>query len=287
MDSVILSMLQQYQTVTETDYENALKEIMQEIALVGLWRAKFFEHAAFYGGTSLRILYGLNRFSEDLDFSLLQPNPNFAFEDYFKAITDELEAFGFETELTLKQKANDTDIQSAFLKSNTKNLLLKIHAPPSIQKVTHQDKQLKIKIEIDVDPPPNFTTETKTLLKPILFWVKSYTLPNLFAGKLSAVLCRQWQARVKGRDWYDFIWFLQRNTLLNIQHLESRLRQFGFYTETEALTLQKLQSLLITRIDNLDVESAKNDIVRFIKNPNDIEAWSKDLFISIIEHIRA
>lgn len=116
MDQVILSMLEEYRCTSDIDYENALKEIMQEIALLGLWRAKFFEHAAFYGGTTLRVLYRLNRFSEDLDFSLLKPNNEFKLNQYLNAIQSELTAFGFDTEIVMKDKNVDANIQSAFLK---------------------------------------------------------------------------------------------------------------------------------------------------------------------------
>src|SRR3989338_1368912 len=161
MDHVILAMLDTYHCVTDVDYENALKEIMQEIALIGLWRAKFFEHAAFYGGTALRILYHLNRFSEDLDFSLLKPSDTFNLHPYLNAIQSELNSFGFDTEILMKNKNIDTPFQSAFLKANTQKHLLQISAPETIRQLIHRQKQMKIKVEVDTHPPGNFETETK------------------------------------------------------------------------------------------------------------------------------
>lgn len=286
MDQVILSMLEEYHCVSDTDFENALKEIMQEVALVGLWRAKFFEHAAFYGGTALRILYGLKRFSEDLDFSLLETNNTFKLDTYLKAIQEELTAFGFDTEIIIKNKNIDTDIQSAFLKANTQRHLMLIQAPETIQRLTHGKKQLKIKLEVDTDPPGGFNTETKALIKPIPFWIKSYSLPDLFAGKISALLCRQWQTRIKGRDWYDFLWFVQTNTPIHINHLEKRLRQFGYYQNKMPLHATDVKHFLVEKIKQLDIELAKNDIRAFINNASDLEGWSKELFLSITEKLR-
>jgi len=286
MDQVILSMLDQDQCVNDDDFINALKQIMQQIALLGLWRAKFFEHAAFYGGTALRILYKLDRFSEDLDFSLLKRKSTFKLDSYLNAIKQELNAFGFDTEISIKKKNIDTEIQSAFVKANTQQHLIRINAPDVIQQRCHSNKLLKIKLEVDTDPPSGFTTETKQLLQPIPFWVSSYTLPDLFAGKIGAILCRQWQTRIKGRDWYDFLWFIQRNTPVNLNHLEIRLRDYGFYTDQKALKKTTLKEMLITKVESLDIQLVKQDIIKFIKEPSKLDGWSADAFIAAIENLQ-
>jgi predicted nucleotidyltransferase component of viral defense system len=286
MDTVISTMLSQYNCQTDADYENALKQIIQQIVLLGLWRAKFFEHAAFYGGTALRILYQLDRFSEDLDFSLLKVDPEFSLHPYHAAIEEELSSFGFKVEIVAKIKTAASAIESAFLKANTKEHLLKIAAPKEIQQRYHQHAQLKVKIEIDTKPPLNFNTETKSLLQPIPFWVKSYVLPDLFAGKISALLCRQWKNRVKGRDWYDFLWFIQRNTPLNLSHLETRLRAFGYYTNEMPLTKNTLIEMLKETIARVDINLAKQDIVKFIKHSNRLDGWSADIFLTALEELR-
>lgn len=286
MDKLILTMLEQYHCKTKDDYENALKQIIQQVALLGLWRSKFFEHAAFYGGTALRILYGLDRFSEDLDFSLLQSNANFSLEPYLRAIQQELNAFGFEVEVYEKEKTKETAIQSAFLKANTKQHLLKIDVPDAVKNHYHVQALLKIKLEVDTDPPLGFDTEAKPLLEPIPFSVNTYTLPDLLAGKIGAMLCRQWKNRVKGRDWYDFLWFIQKKVPVHLEHLEERLRCFDYYKERELLTKEKLNSLLTQRIESLDVGQAKADIVKFIKDPQRLDGWSQSVFLLAAEQLQ-
>ncbi len=286
MDHVILEMINQYQCQTDDDYVNALKEIVQQIALLGLWRAKFFEHTAFYGGTALRVLYKLDRFSEDLDFSLLKPNPDFQLDSYFDAVMTEINAFGFDVSISEKKKTPDSHIKSAFLKANTREHLFLIKAPQLIQDRCHGRSNLIIKFEVDTDPPEQFSTETIQLLNPIPHGVRSYTLPDLFAGKVSAVLCRQWQNRVKGRDWYDFLWFIQRATPLGLNHLEQRLRAFGYYDAQEKLTPEKTKDLLKKKTSLLDIEKAKEDIVKFIKNPSRLDGWSHEVFITAIDQLQ-
>jgi len=282
MEQVILSMLKQYKCVTDDDFENALKQIMQQIVLLGLWRSKFFEHAAFYGGTSLRILYGLNRFSEDLDFSLLKTSDDFNRDTYFKFITYELEAFGFSVDIVLKKKSKETAIQSAFLKANTQHHLVQINAPKEIQVLCHAKKLIKIKIEIDTTPAIGFNVESKPLLNPIPFWVNTFCLPDLFAGKLAAVLCRQWKTRVKGRDWYDFIWFIQNQVPVHLSYCENILRSSNYYTDKSSLDEKTLKTLLLNKIDTLDINLAKEDISKFISNSSILDGWRKPLFKAIV-----
>ena len=185
----------------------ALREILQEIALLGLWRSRFFEKAAFYGGTALRILYGLDRYSEDLDFSLLKPTAEFDLSRYCSALEKEIRSFGFEATVTGKTKSAQSTIQSAFLKADTLKHLLVINTTESLIRNIPPGQVLKIKIEVDTDPPPGFDTETRFLLQPISFSVRAFSLPDMFAGKMHAVLCRGWKGRVKGRDWYDLVWY--------------------------------------------------------------------------------
>ncbi|MBB71144.1 MAG: hypothetical protein CMF50_01945 [Legionellales bacterium] len=286
MEKTIRAMLDNYQCQTDNDFENALKEIMQQVALVGLWRAKFFEHAAFYGGTALRILYQLDRYSEDLDFSLLTKDTGFNLASYLNAIESELEAFGFTTSVSMKEKSNQSAIQSAFLKANTLEHLIRIEAPAEILQRSHGRSLLKIKLEVDTTPPLEFSTEQVAVFQPIPFWVKSFTLPSLFAGKICAVLLRQWQKRVKGRDWYDFLWFIQRGVPVDLKHLEQRLRDYGFYEADQSLGTDEVKQLLHARIDELDIELAKEDIIKFIRPPSSIEAWSRALFHAATDRLK-
>lgn len=199
------SLLSTYNLKTETDYADALREIMQEIALLGLWRARFFDKAAFYGGTALRLFYGLNRYSEDLDFSLLKEDRAFTLKQYFSAIKSELESLGFEVDIV---EGNMGAIESAFIKTNTLHSHLVLGAPKYITDKLHAKQLIKIKFEIDINPPQKFKTEIKQILTPIPFTARVYDISSLFSGKLHAILCRAWKTRIKGRDWFDLVWFL-------------------------------------------------------------------------------
>ncbi len=282
----LLQMLKRYELKNVQDYKNAIKEVVQEIALLGLWRAKFFEKAAFYGGTALRILYQLDRFSEDLDFSLLKPDIDFDLSQYEEAIKDELEAFGFIAQVEKKKKSKQSAIDSAFIKINTIQHLFLIGLPKGLNKNIHPDELIKIRFEIDTDPPSDgAVTENSLLLLPYPFSIKTFRLEDLFAGKIHAVLCREWKGRVKGRDWYDLIWFISRNVSLNINYLKARLIQSGFWKKNQQLTKDQLIDLFDKKISNLDITSAKNDIINFIKDPSIIDLWSKDLFKTVIRKI--
>jgi len=286
MNSAINSMLQKYKCETRQDFESALKEIIQEVALLGLWRSKFFEHAAFYGGTSLRILYGLDRFSEDMDFSLLESRDDFELQPYLDAIRSELAAMNFNVEITQRNKNVETAIDSAFIKADTKEHLLKIDVPEEISDRIARRDQMKIKLEIDTDPPSGFATEAKTLLQPIPFSVRSYTQPDLFAGKVHAILQRAWKnGRIKGRDYYDFIWYIARDVPVHLSHLQQRLSQTGAWSPDEELTRQDLIELLERKFSLLDIEIAKKDVLPFIKDPQSVDIWTNDFFASLLPRL--
>lgn len=274
MHEGLKSMLAAYSCRSAQDYQNALKEIVQEIALLGLWRAKFFEHAAFYGGSALRILHELDRFSEDLDFSLLRPDGAFELKAFLSAIEAELKGFGFRMTVEPREKAVQGSIQSAFIKANTRANMLVIEAPRGITTSMHREQVLKVKLEIDVDPPGGFETEARLRMLPIPFSVKSYSLPDLFAGKLHAVLCRGWKGHVKGRDWYDFVWFVARAIPVRLSHLKIRLIQNGAWKSSDMLTAPALTDLLKERIEKTDFASARIDVLPFIRDPASIDLWS-------------
>lgn len=286
MTNTIESLLEDYHPKSKSEYERAIQEIIQEISLMGLWRAKFFEHAAFYGGTSLRILYGLNRFSEDLDFSLLLPNPDFDLFPFLKAIEKELEISGLKVFVEHQVKHPEESIRSAFLKTGTLETFIRIGLDESLKKHTQSNELIKIKLEIDIDPPSGFSTEVRYLAKPVPFSVRSYVPEDLFAGKMHAVLCRPYKVRVKGRDWYDLIWYVAKGFRLHLAHLEIRMRQSGHYSSEKALTKQKFLELLQEKISKLDVIAAKEDIRRFIRNSRDIDGWSTEFFLSLLSQIQ-
>ena len=286
MHDAIKQMLIKYQCRSQQDYINALKEIFQEIALLGLWRAKFFERAAFYGGSALRILYGLDRFSEDLDFSLLKKTPDFDLTPYNKAVTKELAAFGFAASVETKNKQLQSNIESAFIKADSKKQLLVIEAPQEVVKNIHHMQTIKIKMEVDINPPGLFSTETKFLLNPIPFSLRSFIKSDLFAGKIHALLCRPWVIRVKGRDWYDFVWYLSQNVPVNLLHLKERMIQSQVWDRKKILNKNILIELLMQKIHETDFNKAKNDISPFIKKSSSIEIWSKDFFKDVLKRIQ-
>ncbi len=287
MRSIILSMLDSYECHSKQDYENALKEIIQELTLLGLWRSKFFEAAAFYGGTALRILYGLDRFSEDLDFSLLHPNLDFSLERYNEAIEAELNGAGLEVSVILKEKSVDSTIRSAFIKAETFTQFMLINLPDSISKTVHKMQTLKVKIEVDINPPAGFLTEAKTLLNPIPFSVLTYQKPDLFAGKIHAILCRPWVKRVKGRDWYDFVWYISHNISVRLSHLQARLVQSGVMESHVVLTREMMLEMLRKKVQEVDFEIAKQDILPFIHDSSRVSLWSKEFFMNILEKLTA
>ncbi len=286
MNPAILSMLERYKCVTIQDYENALKEIMQEIALLGLWRSKFFEHAAFYGGTALRTLYGLDRFSEDLDFSLLENKKDFDLKPYIGAVESELSSMGFSVTVEEREKSVVTKVESAFIKAGTKDHLIKITVPEAIANRVEKNKLMKIRFEVDTDPPGGFNTEVKVLLQPIPFSVNTYTMPDLFAGKLHAILQRSWKGRVKGRDYYDFVWYVSREVPVHLSHLELRLRQSGGWTSKKAMSESDLSDLLQEKFANLDVSAAKKEVSPFLRDTAATDLWSADFFLSLIPKLK-
>ncbi|MEI6828123.1 MAG: nucleotidyl transferase AbiEii/AbiGii toxin family protein [Desulfuromonadales bacterium] len=286
MHEAVTRMLAKYEPKSVDDSVRSLREIIQEVALLGLWRAKFFEHAAFYGGTALRILYGLDRFSEDLDFSLLTPSTDFNLARYTASLEEELQAFGFNVRVEMVDKAVESAVQSAFLKANTRNELLVIEAGEELTGQVATGQVLKVKIEVDTDPPPGFSTQTRYLLQPIPFAVRSYSLPNLFAGKMHAILFRKWKNRVKGRDWYDLVWYAANHPHLNLAHLEQRMRQTGHWSGDKSLSPVVFTDLLFEAIDRLDVNQARKDVAPFVKDQQMLALWSHDFFQVVASRIK-
>jgi len=285
MNQAINEMLEKYQIKNTTDAENALKEIIQEIALLGLHRANFFEKAAFYGGSALRILYSLPRFSEDLDFTLFKSDAKFSLAPYFSAIQKELEAYGFQVKLVSVDKKIKSDVQSAFIKANTKIHFFKIESLKGFKPSVQPDTKLQIKFEVDTDPVSNFEFETRYLLSPVSFPVISLKKQDLFAGKLHALLFRKWKSRIKGRDFYDYVWCLKNRTPVHLNYLSEKAIQSGHLKKGKLKNLQQLKKLLYERFSMIDFEKAKEDVRPFIKNSDELDIWSENFFIQITEQL--
>lgn len=286
MNNVIEQMLRQYEAETIYDKKNAVKEIMQEIVLCGLSRAGFFKEAAFYGGTALRIFYGLDRFSEDLDFSLMTENQKFNLAAYFPILQKEANAFGLNVTITEKDKTAETNIKSAFLKGNTKEHILLFYANQPITGITDSEL-IKIKFEVDINPPKYAAFEHKYRLLPAPYEINLYDAPSLFAGKIHAVICRAWKNRVKGRDLYDYVFYLSRCTPVNLKHLRERLLQSGYINEVVECTLEEVKQMLNKRFESIDYEQAKSDVEPFIHDPDSLVLWSADFFKQITKDLTA
>ena len=286
MNSVITEMLNKYHAEGLTDKKNEVKEIMQEIVLCGFSRAGFFNKAAFYGGTALRIFYGLERFSEDLDFSLITPDPEFELSAYFPTLKKEVASYGLNVEISEKEKTKESAIRSAFLKGNTKEHMLLFYASDPITIGIAGNETIKIKFEVDTNPPAGATFEHKYRLLPAPYEVTLYDMPSLFAGKAHAVICRAWKSRVKGRDLYDYVFYLSRGASLNTEHLKSRLVQSGIWDNDAPFTTEDAKQLLCARFKTIDYTQAKDDVRPFIKDTASLDLWNKDFFRQITEELR-
>jgi len=286
MSTVIEEMLKSYQVDNIYDRKNAMKEIMQEIVLCGLSRAGFFKEAAFYGGTALRIFYGLDRFSEDLDFSLEQINLDFDLCSYFPVLKKEVKAFGLNVEIQEKEKTKDSNIRSAFLKGNTKEHLLLFYADERVVGSVAKNEVVKIKFEVDTNPPAFATYEHKYRLLPVPYEIRLYDMPSLFAGKIHAVICRGWQSRIKGRDLYDYIFYLSKAVTVNQKHLRARLIDSGYISENQECTLEEIKTMLKNRFDSIDFLQARKDVEPFIRDTSVLDIWSSDFFKQITEGLK-
>ena len=285
MHQVINQMLSKYQINNIEDKKNAIKEIVQEIVLCGLSRGGFFKEAAFYGGTALRIFYGLDRFSEDLDFSLLSKNPDFDLTKFFSYIENETRSIGLNFSVKEKEKSFDSNIMSAFLKGNTKEHIMYFYENNEDTKFINKEEMIKIKLEVDINPPMGATYDTKVGLLPSPYQVKIYDLQSLFAGKIHACLCRNWQSRVKGRDFYDYVFFLSIGAKVNMQNLKAKLVQSEYIDEKYDLTIENLKSMLNERFESLNFNSVKEDVLPFIRDKSKLDLWSKDFFIEITKRL--
>ena len=266
------NMLSAYGVTTEQEKRNAIFEVNQQVILAGLYNGGFFDVAAFYGGTCLRIFHGLQRFSEDMDFSLLAPDGKFDFTKYFQPIIDEFAIVGREVEIKKKDKKGFGKVESAFLKDNT-----------DVYDVSFQtDKSIKIKIEVDTQPPKNFRTEQKLLLQPHSFMTRCFILPDLFAGKMHALVYRGWKNRVKGRDWYDFEWYVRHNVPLDFAHLAERVRQFN----NEEIGQAEFMAQLKDRLASADINQVKSDVLPFVRNPKELGIWSNDYFVQLADMMK-
>ena len=272
MNELYEKMLSAYDQSTETARRNAIYEVSQQIVLAGLADGGFFDKAAFYGGTCLRIFHGLNRFSEDMDFTLLKEDSSFSFEQYFQPVIDQFALVGRKVEIKKKDKKSFGKVESAFLKDTT-----------DVYDISFQtERSIKVKIEVDTVPPLKFATEQKILLQPKSFLTRCVTLPDLYAGKMHALVFRAWKSRIKGRDWYDFEWYVRNGIPLDWNHLHERILQFN----GQEMTLDEFKSALRDRLGSADISRVREDVLPFLNNPGELDMWSNDYFLQLADMMK-
>jgi len=276
---LIKDKLKEYKTEDPVQKEYAIKEILQEIALYGLWMTGFFELAAFQGDTSLRILHGMPRFSEDLDFILKEPDPGFEWSVYLNGMVACFEEFGLTVEILDKSRM-DQRIKKALLKDSSTGLQFNLNfSSGRLRKIQ------KIKFEIDVNPPEYSNFEYTYLDFPLDFEVCHQDLPSNFALKLHAMLCRPY---VKGRDWYDFNWYIKKNVPPNLGHLESALDQWGPWKNLgNPVDIKWLKTQLAIKTEAIDWKETEEDVRAFVMplEQHSLNLWSREYFMHKIEQI--
>jgi len=284
--STIEEIIKSYNPETINDNKAILREIVQSIVLIGLSRSDFFKKASFYGGTALRIFYDLNRYSEDLDFTLNSVDDNFTIAPFIESIKNVALSYGLELEISIKPKQINTPVESAFAKINTYQTFINLKMNSELTKILHKDEVIKVKFEIDCEPALGFTTENKWIDMPEFAPVIVLDEASLFAGKLHAIFCRNYKNTVKGRDYYDFLFYVRRGISPNLNYLRNKLINTGKINEKDTFNIEVLKKMLIKRFEQVDFEQVKNDTERFIINNEDLATYSKDLFIQMAKKMK-
>lgn len=275
---MIQSRLDSYACVSQRDSERALREIAQEIILGGLSRTEFFKKAIFHGGTCLRICHGLQRFSEDLDFALREPDCDFNLEYFLEKIIQELEAYGLNLTIQDRSKA-DRAVKKAFLKDNSLGKILELHHESQSGPL----RMIKIKVEVDTNPAEGGVYQSYHSNFPFAYTVITHDMPSLFAGKTHALLCREY---IKGRDWYDFLWYMNHSISMNWSLLQSSLYQNGCW---EGLDLEINEAWwrkeMERKICSLDWNLVTRDVSNFIRPDEEqsLERWNQEFFLNALK----
>ena len=285
MLSTIEELIKLYNPKNINEMKLALKEVAQNIVLIGLSRANFFSKASFYGGTALRIFYGLNRYSEDLDFTLNKVDESFSLEPYINSIKEACLSYGFKIDVEIKTKKVSTPIESAFAKLNTYQTFISLGVNDNLTNVLHKDETLKVKFEVDCYPSLGFNVENKWITNPEFATVNVLDLESLFAGKLHAILCRNYKNNVKGRDYYDFIFYINKKIKPNLLYLKNKLVESNKLSKLDDFNIDILKRMLINRFNEVDFSQVKQDAQKFtIKNEN-LNFYCKELFIDCLNRL--
>lgn len=279
----IQQRLDSYKVETPLEEDHALREILQEYILGAFSRTDYFTKASFQGGTHLRIFHGLQRFSEDLDFALLKPDSRFSLKPYLDRAAMELEALGLSVEIKDRSKIDNT-VKKGFLKDDSLVRLLQLHYPSNLGN-RQFPRKLLIKIEVDSNPPAGATHEARELRFPFRSSVMNFDLESSFSGKLHAVLCRTY---LKGRDWYDFDWYVSRGVKPNHRLLSAALDQQGQWAGKRVTTDDEwVRRELKAKIAEMDFAAARADVLPFVhpfERPS-LDLWSREFFAGLVDRI--
>ena len=283
--STINEMINLFKPKTLNENKAALREILQSIVLIGLSRADFFKKASFYGGTALRIFYGLNRYSEDLDFTLNEKNDSFSLEPYIESIKTVALSYGMDLDINIKKKEIKSPVESSFAKLNAYQTFINLKLNDELASLLHNDENIKVKFEIDLNPATGFNVEPKWIDMPEFANVIVLDESSLFAGKLHAIICRNYKNTVKGRDYYDFLFYIRKRVKPNLNYLRNKLIESGNIKENEKFDIDKLKEMLKNRFEVVDFKQVKIDAERFVFNNEDLSYYSKELFIDMIDKL--
>lgn len=286
MRSSIEEVINQYNPNTIEELKAALREVLQSIVLIGLSRGGFFNKASFYGGTALRIFYGLNRYSEDLDFTLKEKDKNFNLEPYLKYVKEVALSYGLELEVTTKIKQVDTPIESAFAKLNTYQTFINLKFDANMSNRLHKDEVIKVKFEVDCNPALGFKTESRWVDLPEFASISVLDESSLFAGKLHAILCRTYKNNVKGRDYYDFLFYISKRVSPNLEYLKNKLIDTGKINEDDDFNIEILKEMLLEKFNSIDFNQVKIDASKFLFKNEDLSFYSKELFIDMLNRLK-
>ncbi len=283
--NTIEELLNSYDPKTLDETKMRLRELLQQIVLIGLSKANFFKYASFYGGTALRIFYSLNRYSEDLDFTLNQKDDAFSLEPFIKKIKEVARGYGIQLDIETKSKKVLTPIESAFAKLNTYQTFIALKLDDNLTKLLHKDETIKVKFEVDCNPALGFSCDSKWLDVPEFANIKVLDIESLFAGKIHAILCRNYKNNVKGRDYYDFLFYLKKRVSPNLTYLRNKLIESGTIKENEHFDTETLKAMLKDRFESVDFNQARQDAERFVIDNEDLSYFSKDLFIDLLDRL--
>lgn len=283
--NTIEQLIKSYEPKTVEETKLVIKELLQKIVLIGLSRSNFFKYASFYGGTALRIFYSLNRYSEDLDFTLNEVNNDFALEPFIKKIEEIASSYGLEIIIQSKNKTINTPIESAFAKLNTYQTFISLKLDEKFTKLLHKDEVIKVKFEVDCTPSLGFNTESKRIDTPEFANIQILDKESLFAGKIHAILCRNYKNTVKGRDYYDFLFYIKNHIKPNLTYLKNKLIESKKINENDEFNIDVVKNMLKERFNIVNFNQVKNDAEKFVLNTEDLSYYSKDLFLDMVNRL--